>query len=170
MPIDSCAHSYAELSKTIFPGYMKTLRGKLKRPVQMDVFSQPGLGVATILTKLKLDKDFPGCYVLLCDEKPFYVGISRSVVQRLRNHAYGQTHFAATLAYRMTAAVTGRKMTQAQAMRDQAFREIFDAFRGALSRCEVAHIAIENPLERYLFEVYCAMQLNCCNWNTFESH
>jgi len=34
----------------------------------------------------------------------------------------------------------------------------------------VAAVRITNALERYLFEVYCAMKLNTWRWNTFATH
>ena len=170
MAIHTCEHNYADLANKIFPAYMREIECKLDKPVSLSQFSKEGCGVESILKELNFKSDFSGCYVLLCNKKPFYVGISRTVVQRLRNHVYGRTHFAATLAYRMATAVTGHRMTQAEAMKDHVFLEKFNAFRTALGRCEFAHIVIENPLERYLFEVFCAMQLNCCNWNSFDSH
>jgi hypothetical protein len=34
----------------------------------------------------------------------------------------------------------------------------------------VAFIAIENDLEIYLFEAFCAMELDAWEWNTFRTH
>ena len=39
-----------------------------------------------------------------------------------------------------------------------------------LRSLNVAFIEIGNPLELYLFEAYCAMELDTSEWNTFETH
>lgn len=46
----------------------------------------------------------------------------------------------------------------------------FDEAQTLLRGCTVAFIEIENPLELYLFEAYCAMELNTCQWHTFRTH
>jgi predicted GIY-YIG superfamily endonuclease len=153
------------------PGYMKTLRCKLDKPVPMSIFSQERFGVASILKKLQLPKDdLAGCYVLLHRKKPLYVGISRTVVQRLRNHVYGKTDSTATLACRMATAQIKHGKTQKKAMEDSAFIKAFEQNKALLTKCKVAFIPVKTPLKRCLFEAYCAMELNTCKWNTFDTH
>jgi hypothetical protein len=65
---------------------------------------------------------------------------------------------------------TGHKMKREDAMRDGDFRKAFDEAQTLLRGCSVAFVDIENPLELYLFEAYCAMELNTCEWNTFRTH
>jgi hypothetical protein len=65
---------------------------------------------------------------------------------------------------------TGHKMTRAEAMQDPAFHMAFEEARRLLADCTVAFIVIENPLELYLFEAYCAMELDTSEWNTFRTH
>ena len=104
MPIDNCEFSFNELATLKLPTYMKTMTEALKIPHEMSLFSQIGDGKATVLRKLERSQDFQGCYVFIDEEKtPVYVGISRSVVQRLIQHVKGKTHFDASLAYRMAA-------------------------------------------------------------------
>ena len=136
----------------------------------MSSFCMPGVGVKTILSRLRRSNDFFGCYVLLREGKPFYVGISRTVDQRLRQHVTGNTHFDASLAYLMATAKTGHDMSRSNAMKDTAFRMAFAKARALLRDCRVAFIEIENPLDLYLFEAYCAMELDTCEWNTFRTH
>ncbi len=107
---------------------------------------------------------------MLMQEKPFYVGISRGVVGRLRQHGKGSTHFDASLAYRMACEKVHHEMTRDEAMKDPTFRQAFDGAQQLLRDSNVAFVEIANPLELYLFEVYCAMELNTCEWNTFETH
>jgi GIY-YIG catalytic domain len=158
------------MATSVLPGYMAALRRALASPHSMSLFCKPGVGVKAILSHLYRREDFPGCYVLLHDTKPFYVGISRSVVQRLRQHVTGTSHFDASLAYLMATGKTGHEMKRAEAMKDATFRKAFDEARALLKDCSAAFIEIVNPLELYLFEAYCAMELDTCEWNTFRTH
>lgn len=149
---------------------MATLRLALASPHSMSLFCKPGFGVKSILSHLRRREDFSGCYVLLHDGKPFYVGISRSVIQRLRHHVTGTSHFDASLAYLMATSKTGHEMKREDAMKDAVFRTAFDQARSLLKGCTVAFVEIENALELYLFEAYCALELDTCEWNTFRTH
>ena len=101
MAIDACTHSFAEMAASVLPGHMAALRSALASPHSMSLFCKPGFGVKSILSQLRRSEDFSGCYVLLHDSTSLYVGISRSVIQRLRQHVTGTSHFDASLAYRM---------------------------------------------------------------------
>ncbi len=46
----------------------------------------------------------------------------------------------------------------------------FDAAQTRLRAMHVAFIKIQNDLEIYLFEAYCAMELDTSVWNTFRTH
>jgi hypothetical protein len=170
MPIDACTSTFAEMAAKVLPGDMVRLRAALAMPVPMSSFCEDGFGVKSIVANLRRSADFSGCYVLLREGKPFYVGISRTVIQRLRQHVTGKTHFDASLVYLMATDKTGHKMKRAAAMLDPAFRAAFDQAKTLLRDCSVAFIDIDNPLELYLFEAYCAMELDTCEWNTFRTH
>ena len=88
----------------------------------------------------------------------------------MRQHSTGSTEFNATLAYRMACEKVAHEMTRADAMKDPAFRAAFNEAQQLLRGCSVAFIEIKNPLELYLFEAYCAMELDTAAWNTFETH
>jgi len=152
---------------------MSDLNDAMRNPHPMTEFCKPGVGVKTIAKKLGKEDDFSGCYVLLHrDGKPLYVGISRSVIARLRQHVTGTTHFDATLAYRMASDKVPHGKTQATAMKDRVFRQAFESEQQFLKGCTVAFIEIpkQKAVELYLFEVYCAMALDTCKWNTFRTH
>jgi hypothetical protein len=121
MPIDECTSTFAELATTVLPKYMGAMHEALKGQHPLSGFCTPGVGVKTIVTGLGRSRDFSGCYVLLRDGKPFYVGISRGVIGRLRQHSTGNTEFNATLAYRMACEKIAHEMTRAEAMRDPSF-------------------------------------------------
>ena len=82
MAIDNCKHSFQELSKIILPQYMKNMWEKITSPVQMSIFAEKGVGKATAFNKFGIQKDFSGCYVLIENDSPIYVGISRSIIIR----------------------------------------------------------------------------------------
>lgn len=160
------------MAERILPADMATLRTALAKPHAMSLFcgSGRGFGVRSILSKLGRREDFSGCYVLLDDGRPFYVGISRTLVSRLRQHVTGKDHTDASLAYQMATDKTGHKMKRAEAMKDPAFRSAFEEAQVLLRGATVAFVEIDNPLELYLFEAYCAMELDTCEWNTFRTH
>lgn len=61
-------------------------------------------------------------------------------------------------------------MTRSAAMADEGFQAHFEAAQEYLRGLNVAFIEIANPLELYLFEAYCATELDTSEWNTFETH
>jgi predicted GIY-YIG superfamily endonuclease len=149
MPIDGCTSTFAGLAADILPSYMKSVRSALTQARPLTEFCAPGVGARTLLKRLARTKDFSGCYVLVREGKPFYVGISRSVVARLLQHGKGKTHFDASLAYRMACEKVDHNMTREEAMKDTAFREAFNDAQRLLRGSSVAFVEITNPLELY---------------------
>jgi hypothetical protein len=170
MAIDGCQYSFAQLSGEVLPCYMAELRHRMTQPARMCGFAIEGTGITALLRQFNLATDFCGCYVLLDGSRPIYVGISQTVFRRLRQHVRGTTHFDASLAYRIAAARCPHDMTRAAAMADDDFQMRFDQARTYLRGLNVAFIEIANPIVLYLFEVYCAMELDTCEWNTFQTH
>ncbi len=170
MPIDNCEFSFSELATSKLPTHMKTMTKALKTPYEMFLFSQNGVGKATVLKKIERSQDFQGCYVFVDEETPVYVGISRSVVQRLIQHVKGKTHFDASLAYRMAAFNYSHDMSRGEAMENDDFLRCFNEAKQRLCCMKVAFVEIKNDLELYLFEVYCSMQLDTAQWNSFKTH
>jgi predicted GIY-YIG superfamily endonuclease len=168
--IDACTSTFGNLAAVALPQYMAQLRTAMSQPRPLAEFCIRGVGTRTILRQLGRHDDFSGCYVLLREDKPFYVGISRSVVSRLSQHGKGKTHFDASLAYRMACAKMPHAKTRGEAMKDRAFYRVFSEAQELLRASKVAFIEIRNPLELYLFEAYCAMELDTCEWNTFRTH
>jgi hypothetical protein len=99
-----------------------------------------------------------------------YVGISRSVVGRLLQHGKGKTHFDASLAYWMACEKVDHNMTREETMKDTAFHEAFNDAQRLLRGSSVALVEITNLLELYVFEAYCAMELDTAERNTFRTH
>jgi len=103
MPVDDCSHTFAELAQTVLPSLMVQMQQAIASPTPVSGFLVPRQGVKTLLRVDGRSVDFPGCYVLLEEGRPLYVGISRKVFRRLWYHARGTKHFAATLAYSIAA-------------------------------------------------------------------
>lgn len=170
MPIDNCRHSFADLAATVLPQYMDELRARMKDPQQMLGFAEDRVGVSTLLKRMHREDDFSGCYVLIDRGTPIYVGISRGVISRLRQHVRGQTHFDASLAYRIACVRHEHNLTRAAAMDLDEFRVQFQLSQEYLRSLQVAFVEIENPLELYVFEAFAALELDTGEWNTFATH
>ncbi len=88
--------SFMHLVSSDLPSYLTELRVSMQRPISMSEFAKKGVDVSTLCRSFGLEGDFPGCYVLMQKGTPVYVGISRSVLRRLRQHVRGTTHFDAS--------------------------------------------------------------------------
>ena len=170
MAIDACDYSFAHLASEVLPGHMRRLRQSLKDPVAASTFSKVGVGPSTIAAALGHDADFAGCYVLARARAPFYVGISRKVIARVRQHMLGASHEQASLAYAIAKKRMPKSGTRDSAMSDPRFRREFDTAQLSLRRATVAFVQIDNPLELHLFEPFAAMELDTRAWNTFRTH
>jgi len=115
--------------------------------------------------------DFSGIYIFYKGANPFYVGISRNVVKRLRQHIEGGNHFSASLCYRMAIdhflEVEGRKFEGKR--KDLHFATWCRPAQSHLLNCNVAMLKIDNPIEMTLFEIYVAMELGTY-YNEFKTH
>ena len=169
MYIDGCEHTFAHLTNIVLPAHLARLRADLPQARPASTFAEDGNGPATIARRLGRSGDFRGCYVLVDNTRPIYVGISRKVLSRLRQHVRGQTHFDASLAY---AVAQRRRPTNGHrtVMTKPEFRAEFETARNYLRGRLVSFVDIENPLELYLFEPFAAMDLGTHEWNTFRTH
>lgn len=146
------------------------MREAMGRPHSMKEFGQKGIGNKTLLKRINRQTDFSGCYVLIENTTSVYVGISRTVIQRLLQHIKGSTHFDASLAYRIATVKYSHGLQRDAAMKDPVFLEEFERAKGYIATLNVAFIEIENDIELYLFEAYCALELDTSQWNTFRTH
>jgi hypothetical protein len=170
MYIDDCQHTFEDLAQTVLPGYMEKLRAALIKPYAASLFAEDKCGPATIAKKLDLAGDFSGCYVLLNGNVPFYVGISRVVLARLRQHVTGKSHYDASLVYAIARKRFSIKNKRSIDMANPEFNAAFVEEQLRLRSRFVAFIEITNPLELYIFEPYAAMSLGTHEWNTFRTH
>jgi hypothetical protein len=170
MYIDGCEHTFAHLTQTILPEHLARLRTELPHARPAADFAEDSTGPVTLARRLGRTGDFSGCYVLLDNARPVYVGISRKVLSRLRQHLRGRTHFDASLAYAIAQRRRPTKGHRSTAMAIPDFRAEFEQARKYLSGLSVSFVEIENPLELYLFEPFAAMELGTHEWNTFRTH
>lgn len=170
MSIDNCQYTFNQLATEVLPRYMAVLRSRIEQPMPMSEFAIKGVGVATLSRKFILNSDFGGCYVLIHNSRPIYVGISQTVLKRLRQHVLGTTYNDATLAYSIATTRWPHNMTRAKAMANKDFQIRFAEAQQYIRELSVAFIEIANALELYLFEAFCAMELDTSEGNKFETH
>ena len=170
MPIDNCVHTFEVLVASVLPSYFKLLEAAIKSPTPADTFVGFKSVTKEILSRLSRSTDFPGCYVFIDGENPVYVGISRGVIKRLVQHLNFDSHYSASLVYRMASENYPHEMKRDQAMKDEQFKVVFFSAQERLRKMKVAFVEINNDLELYLFEVYASMKLDTEKWNTFRTH
>ena len=170
MSIDGCRHSFEQLARAVLPDHLNRLRQAMRSPWQATRFARPGVGPKTIAKLLGLEGDFSGCYVFVRGSRPVYVGISRGVLARVRQHLCGRGHFDASLAYSMAQRSRPTPGRRGDVMTNTRFRQAFHDAQQKLTRLKVATVTIENPLELHVFEAYAAMKLKTSKWNTFRTH
>lgn len=98
------------------------------------------------------------------DIHPVYVGISRSILTRLRNHGWGRRHNQATLAYAMAAS-----RHEHEGRRQQLSYEKISKEQKAIRQFKVAILPETSDYDLYFMEVYIAGKLKL-EWNTFRTH
>jgi hypothetical protein len=121
--------------------------------------------------KGKIKTDFKGLYVFIHNITPIYVGISKGVIARIIQHVKGHSHNTSTLAYNIGLIryeiLNGEKYIGGRKQFD--FKTDVTPAKDFLLKQKIAFLPISNDEELYLFEIYCAMQLQC--WlNKFETH
>jgi hypothetical protein len=119
----------------------------------------------------KIKFDFKGLYVFVHSKTPIYVGISKGVIGRTLQHVKGHSHNTSTLAYNIGLIryeiINGKKYVGGRKEFD--FKAEVAPAKIFLLKQKIAFLPILNDEELYLFEIYCAMQLQC--WlNKFETH
>jgi len=170
MPIDKCPHSFNVLASSVLPTYLAQLRVAMHQPHKAIEFAKPRTGPVAIAKAVGHVSDFSGCYVLIDATKPIYVGISRSVLSRIRQHVTGKSHFDASLVYAVAQRRRPTKGHRSKVMEDALFLEQFEEAQNYLRGLSVAFVEIQNPLELYVFEAFAAMALDTQEWNTFRTH
>ena len=170
MSIDNCQYTFEQLAAKVLPAYFERLEAAIKQPIAATSLSAMKSASKAALKAIGREKDFSGCYVFLSNAKPVYVGISRTIVRRLVQHLNTESHFSASLVYRMASGDYPHEMKRDQAMKDDLFQKVFVESQQRLRAMSFAFVEIDNDLELYLFEAYTAMKFDTSKWNTFRTH
>lgn len=95
---------------------------------------------------------------------PVYVGISRSISRRLKQHGWGKSHNHATWAYSMAA----NEISHTSNRKDLSIEHI-QRIQAIIRNCKVAVIQESNDYDLSFMEVYIAGKLKT-KWNSFKTH
>ena len=117
-------------------------------------------------TLLKSIPNGAGLYIFFEKSKPIYIGISRNVKKRLRNHGWGKLHNQATLAYLISEHKLKYKTKRSKLKHEQVM-----ATQQRLRCCRVVTIPVndDDPFLLYFMEIYLAGCLKT-KWNSFRTH
>jgi predicted GIY-YIG superfamily endonuclease len=111
--------------------------------------------------------DFSGMYVFYHDDIPFYVGISRKVLNRLNQHLKGKSHFNATLAHKLCRKLFPNEINTRSEFHNSKSKEISQV-QDFLSKCKLKIFPVVDPNELYLLEVYTSLELGS-TFNDFKT-
>lgn len=119
----------------------------------------------------RVKTDFKGLYVFLNGQTPFYVGISKGVISRIIQHLKGHSHHTSTLAYNIGLELHYllKKERYGGKRKSFDFKTHVGPAKEFLRKQRLAFLPVSNNEELYLFEIYCAMHLQC-RLNKFETH
>lgn len=118
----------------------------------------------------------PGVYLFSENGVPLYVGQSRNLRRRLREHTaaasrHNQAPFAFNLAKRKaTEANLVVSGTRQELANNPEFAALFSAALDRVRNMDVQFIEIEDGLHRYIFEPFAAQLLGTEEFNSFETH
>jgi predicted GIY-YIG superfamily endonuclease len=169
MPVDNCQHTFHDLTETKFPKYFANLNGMIANPHHVGSFLVKKKGIKTLLKEHGRNEDFQGCYVLIKNSKPYYVGISRKVFRRLWYHCRGTKDYTATLAYSMASKRFSIDATRKERMMNDEFLEQFDFAKKEIQKSQFAYVEITNDFELYVFEAFAALTLDTSLYNSFRT-
>lgn len=121
--------------------------------------------------------DVPGVYLFSERERALYVGQTRKLRQRMRNHRNASSdHNQASFAFLLARSLVVEQQpdfdlerTRAQLMAEPAFAAAFELAKGQVRAMTLRFVRIDDPVLRTLFEVYAAVALRTPH-NSFETH
>lgn len=95
---------------------------------------------------------------------PVYIGISRTIMARLKNHGWGKAHNQATLAYAMAASRHRHEGERKHLPYSHILNE-----QERIRKYRIAILPELSDYDLYFMEVYIAGKLKL-EWNTFRTH
>lgn len=139
---------------------------------QKKIFEKYGKCNSKATDKRKSETEYMGLYFFSekigNDFKPVYVGISRKIIQRLRNHAFGKTTDTSTLAYLMKFGKDANKKTKE--IYNNAQNDIAEASKKRVRDLFVFIYPYNDcHYKLQLLEVLAACKFKT-KWNSFKTH
>lgn len=117
-----------------------------------------------------------GVYVLYENERPIYVGRSRRLQKRIREHGQRSSgRYSATFAFILALeeankqGLTFSSPRRAVIESTPEFRPLFEAAKDRVAGMAIRAVKITDPIEQTVFEVYAALALDM-PYNRFETH
>jgi predicted GIY-YIG superfamily endonuclease len=108
----------------------------------------------------KPQEDIKGLYVFSDDNnRPFYYGISRRVIERIQSHLKGKSHLTSSMVYKLS-----RLVDEEKGIRDNTTRKGYDfigksePIKSWLLKQSFNLIPISSNEEMVIAEVYCSMR------------
>lgn len=97
---------------------------------------------------------------------PIYVGISKTIARRLKQHGWGSGHNQSSFAYLMA-----KEENNHQDNREDMSMELLEAYQKRIQNYYVSVVPMDekDPYKLYLFEVLIAGILKT-KWNSFKTH
>jgi len=116
--------------------------------------------------------DFSGLYVFFDIEEPMYVGISRTVIRRLKQHLFSDKENQATLAFLIARVRFEEKYGAAHqgGRKSFPFKDNMEEVKSEiLSRWKFATVPLSGGYELAFTEIFVGSALGC-RWNSFDTH
>lgn len=165
--IDPLCQSPAMISVATLAAHMHRLEQCMEALTPMAVFGTEAGGIMTVIRSIGRDADFAGCYALMDQDRPIYVGTSWAVCRCLRMHVRSSRRYTPSLAHRMAATATPHDPVVECVEETREFSRQFERARAYLLGIHVAFIEILDPIELHRFGEFCAMELGTFKWPRF---
>ena len=102
--------------------------------------------------------------------RPLYVGRSDQLADRLLSHGRPSSGSeSATFAFNLARGEFPEPLSRGELRPDPEFQRRFDRAKERVRRMEVRAVALADPIEQTLFEVYAHLHLGT-PFNSFENH
>lgn len=134
------------------------------------LFDQMGIYNTLNPKTKKPAKEIQGLYIFYEGGAAKYAGISRKILNRLRNHFIGKDHFQASLVYLMARAEEDKKGLFMKRRKDLEFHPYREQIQPLMrEKWQIQIIPETDSFKRALLEILVACELKT-QWNSFETH
>ncbi len=111
-------------------------------------------------------KEINGLYIFYEAKTPVYVGISKTIIGRIKQHMRGKRHNESSLAYRI---FREERVFEGPRLNDEYEKDRERIQRMMREEWTFKIIPEKEPYERYFLEIYLAIKLKT-RWNDFDTH